>query len=435
MPPALPQLPSPLSPLPSPASRQGDLLRLITCGNVDDGKSTLIGRLLYDTKSIFEDQWAAVQQASERRGDPGPNLALLTDGLRAEREQGITIDVAYRYFATPRRKFIMADCPGHFQYTRNMVTGASSAQLAVLLVDVRKGLTEQTCRHAFLATLLRIKHLIVCVNKMDLVDFKQEAFDQVRDQFMAYAERLDAADIQFIPISALQGDNVVEKSARMLWYDGAPLLYTLETVYVRNDANHVDPRFPVQTVIRPQNPAAPDFRGLAGQVASGVFRPGEEVMHLPTGLTGHIKAIHGPAGPVEQAFYPMSVVIELDRNLDISRGEMLARPNNLPTSSPDVEVMLCWLGDQPLDPARRYVLRHTSRETGCLVREVRYKLDITTLSRNQDGTPLQMNDLARVSLHTATPLFFDSYKKNRQTGGVLLIDETAHTTVAAGMII
>ncbi len=411
-----------------------DLLRLITCGNVDDGKSTLLGRLLYDTKSIFEDQWDAVQRASERRGDTGPNLALLTDGLRAEREQGITIDVAYRYFATPRRKFILADCPGHFQYTRNMVTGASSAQLALLLVDVRNGLTEQTCRHAFLATLLRIKHLIVCVNKMDLAGYEQAAFNRVRDQFMEYAARLDTADIQFIPISALHGDNIVTKSAAMPWHEGAPLLYTLETVYVRNDANHVDPRFPVQTVIRPQDPALPDFRGLAGQVASGVFRPGEEVMHQPTGLTARITAIHGPTGPVAEAFYPMSVVMELDRDLDISRGEMLARPNNQPMVGQDIEVLLCWLGAKPLDPARRYVLRHTSRQTGCLIRTVRYKLDITTLHRNQDGTPINMNDLARVSLRTATPLFFDSYKQNRQTGSILLVDELTNVTVAAGMI-
>jgi sulfate adenylyltransferase large subunit len=411
-----------------------DLLRLITCGNVDDGKSTLIGRLLYDTKSIFEDQWDAVQRASERRGDTGTNLALLTDGLRAEREQGITIDVAYRYFATPRRKFIMSDCPGHFQYTRNMVTGASSAQLALLVVDVRNGLTEQTYRHAFLATLLRIKHLIVCVNKMDLVGFEQAAFDRVREQFMEYAARLDAADIQFIPVSALQGDNIVTKSAAMPWYEGAPLLYTLETVYVRNDANHVDPRFPVQAVIRPQDPTAPDFRGLAGQVASGVFRPGEEVVHQPTGLTARITAIHGPAGPLAEAFYPMSVVMELDRDLDISRGEMLARPNNQPTVGQDIEVLLCWLGTKPLEPARRYILRHTSCETGCLIRGVRYKLDITTLHRNQDGTPLNMNDLARVSLHTATPLFYDSYKQNRQTGSILLVDELTNVTVAAGMI-
>lgn len=412
-----------------------DLLRLITCGNVDDGKSTLLGRLLHDTKSIFEDQWEAVQRASERRGDAYTDLALLTDGLRAEREQGITIDVAYRYFATPRRKFILADCPGHFQYTRNMVTGASSAQLALLLVDVRKGLTEQTCRHAFLTTLLRIKHLVVCVNKMDLVDFRQDEFERVRTQFMDFAERLDAADIQFIPLAALHGDNVVEKSARMPWYAGAPLLYTLENVYVRNDSNHVDPRFPVQLVIRPQDPAAADFRGLAGQVASGVFRPGDEICHLPTGFNARIKAIHSPSGPVEQAFHPMSVVIELDRDLDIGRGEMLARPNNLPSALQDLEVMLCWLHERPLDPTRRYVLLHTTRETKCLVREIRYKLDVTTLHRRNDDQPVGMNDLARVSLRCQAPLFCDSYKKNRQTGSILLVDEGTNATVAAGMIL
>ena len=431
-----------------------DLLRLITCGNVDDGKSTLIGRLLYDTKSIFEDQWAAVQRASEVRGDAGPNLALLTDGLRAEREQGITIDVAYRYFATPRRKFILADCPGHFHYTRNMVTGASSAQLALLLIDVRHGLTEQTRRHAFIASLLRIKHLVVCINKMDLVDFQAAAFDRVREQFMEYAERLDAVDIQFVPVSALHGDNVVEKSARMPWYEGTPLLYTLETVYVLNDANHVDARFPVQTVIRPSSTVslstvspstaaappppstvAPGFVGYAGQVASGIFRPGDEVVRLPGNQPARIKAIHGPAGEVAEAFHPMSVVLELDRALDLSRGEMLARPNNLPATGQDIETMLCWLSEQPFDPTRRYLLRHTTRETACELRKVRYKLDITTLHRNQDQTPLGMNDLARVTLHTATPLFFDSYKKNRQTGSVILVNETANTTVAAGMIL
>ncbi len=412
-----------------------DLLRLITCGNVDDGKSTLLGRLLHDTKSIFEDQWEAVQRASERRGDACTDLALLTDGLRAEREQGITIDVAYRYFATPRRKFILADCPGHFQYTRNMVTGASTAQLALLLVDVRKGLTEQTCRHAFIATLLRIKHLVVCINKMDLVDFRREDFERVRDQFMEFAERLDTADIQFVPMAALHGDNVVEKSARMPWYEGAPLLYTLETVYVRNDANHVDPRFPVQTVIRPQDPAAPDFRGLAGQVASGVFRPGDAVVHLPTGFEARIRAIHGPGGPLESAFHPMSVVIELDRDLDISRGEMLARANNLPNASHEIEVMLCWLAEKPLEPNRRYLLQHTTRETKCLVREIRYRLDVTTLHRQTSTAPVQMNDLARISLRCLTPLFWDSYKKNRQTGSVLLVDEASCATVAAGMLL
>ena len=411
-----------------------DLLRLITCGNVDDGKSTLLGRLLHDTKSIFEDQWEAVQQASVRRGDPATNLALLTDGLRAERERGITIDVAYRYFATPRRKFILADCPGHFEYTRNMVTGASSAQLALLLVDVRNGLTEQTCRHAFLASLLRIKHLIVCVNKMDLVDFRQDAFEHVRNQFMAYAERLEGLDIQFVPIAALTGDNVVEKSARLSWFDGPPLLYTLETVYVGNEINHVDARFPVQLVIGPSD-AAPSFHGGAGQVASGIFRPGEEIMHFPSRRCARLKAIHGPSGPVNEAFHPMSVVLETDPPLPLARGDLLAKPNNQPTTGQEFESMLCWLSATPFDPARRYVLRHTSNAIACTITQVRYKLDITTLHRNQNALPLAMNDLARVTLHTSAPLCYDSYRKNRQTGCLILVDEAANTTVAAGMIL
>lgn len=412
-----------------------DLLRLITCGNVDDGKSTLLGRLLHDTKSIFEDQWEAVQSASQRRGRAYTDLALLTDGLRAEREQGITIDVAYRYFATPRRKFILADCPGHFQYTRNMVTGASSAQLALLLIDVRKGLTEQTCRHAFLTALLRIKHLVVCVNKMDLVNFREEEFERMREQFMTYAERLEAADVQFVPMAALHGDNVVEKSARMPWYQGAPLLHTLETVYVRNDANHVDLRFPVQSVIRAQDPSAPDFRGLAGRIASGVLRAGDEVLHLPSELTARVKAVHGPSGLVAEAFHPMSVVVELDRELDVERGEMLARPHNRPAATAGFDVMLCWLSDQPLDQTRSYRVFHTTRETRCLIREVRYRIDVTTLHRTPQATPVGMNDLARVSLSCHAPLFCDPYQKNRQTGCLLLIDEATHATVAAGMIL
>lgn len=412
-----------------------DLLRLITCGNVDDGKSTLIGRLLYDTKSIFEDQWAAVQLASERRGDIATNLALLTDGLRAEREQGITIDVAYRYFATPRRKFILADCPGHFEYTRNMVTGASSAQLALILIDVRNGLTEQTCRHAFLTTLLRIKHLVICINKMDLVDFRQDTFDRVRDQFMAYAERLDGADIQFIPVAALHGDNIVEKSARMPWYQGTPLLYTLETVYMRNDANHIDARFPVQTVIGSQDFVSPDFHGIAGQVASGVFKVGDEIVHVPTGMTCRIKAIHGPAGMVESAFHPMSVMLELNPQLAIRRGDMLARPHNQPAAATELEVLLCWLSDRPMESDRSYILRHTSLETNCQIKELRYKLDVTTLHRSTDRLPMRMNDLARVALHTTTPVYGDSYRKNRHTGSLLLVDDRTNATVAAGILL
>ncbi len=429
-----------------------DLLRLITCGNVDDGKSTLIGRLLYDTKSIFEDQWDAVERASVQRGDPAANLALLTDGLRAEREQGITIDVAYRYFATPRRKFIMADCPGHFEFTRNMVTGASSAQLAMLLIDVRHGVMPQTCRHAFITTLLRIRHLIVLVNKMDLVNYEEAAFERVRQQFMDYAERLDAADIQFIPISALHGDNVVEKSARMPWYQGTPLLYTLESVYVRNDANYVDARFPVQAVLaggrwtvdggettkaagestsdRP--PAAVHY---AGQVASGIFRTGDEIVDAGSGQAARIRAIRGPAGPLTEAYPPMSVTLELDPPLPLGRGALLARPHNRPTTAREFEVMLCWLSEQPYQADHGYRLRHTTLETACELRSVLYKVDINTLHRFEDPAPLGMNDLARVTLRTSDPVSFDSYKKNRQTGGILLVDAVTNTTVATGMIL
>jgi sulfate adenylyltransferase subunit 1 len=412
-----------------------DLLRLITCGNVDDGKSTLIGRLLYDTKSIFEDQWTAVQRASEQQGHGAANLALMTDGLRAEREQGITIDVAYRYFATPRRKFILADCPGHFEFTRNMVTGASSAQLALILVDARKGMTEQTCRHTLLAALLRINHLVVCINKMDLVDFRAEAFENIRDRFMAYAERLDGVDIQFLPISALHGDNVVEKSARMPWYQGTPLLYTLENTYVRNASNHIDPRFPVQLVLPTRQPGSVESQALAGQVASGVFRPGDEVLHVSSGRTATVTAIFGPAGKVDSAFHPMSVVMELDRPLGVARGDMLAKPNNRPNADQEVEAMVCWLAERALDPARPYRLRHTTRELTCHVHTLRYKLDISTLRRSEDRSPLAMNDLARIALNVDSPVHYDSYRKNRATGSFILVDPADNSTVAAGMLL
>ena len=412
-----------------------DILRLITCGNVDDGKSTLLGRLLHDTKSIYEDQWEATRRASVQRGDAATNLALLTDGLRAEREQGITIDVAYRYFSTPRRKFILADCPGHFHYTRNMVTGASAAQVALLLIDVRRGVTEQTCRHAFLCALLRIKHLVVCVNKMDLVGYRQEAFEQVREQFMAYAERLEAADIQFVPLAALTGDNVVEKSARMPWYQGTPLLYLLENVYVRNDANHVDARFPVQLVLAAPSAAETTGPLCAGQVASGVFRPGDELVHLPSGASARVRVIHGPGGALAEAFHPMSVALELDRPLAVARGDRFARPLNQPAATREFEAMLCWLADTPLDPTRDYLLQHTTRETPCRIQSIRYKLDVVALHRQAEPGPLGMNDLARVALRTAEPIFPDSYRKNRQTGSLLVIDTATRATVAAGMIL
>lgn len=412
-----------------------DLLRLITCGHVDDGKSTLLGRLLHDTKSIFEDQWAAVQLASQRRGDQATNLAFLTDGLRAEREQGITIDVAYRYFATPRRKFILADCPGHFEFTRNMVTGASTADLALLLIDVRHGLTEQTCRHAFLTTLLGIKHLVVCINKMDLVNYQSEPFERVRAEFMAYAERLSGADIQFIPLAALHGDNVVSRSSRMPWYEGASLLYLLENVYVSNDVNHVDARLPVQKVLTLE--AQPGGKGslLAGQVASGVFRPGEEIVVTRTGTTARISALHTPGGEGECAFHPMSVLIELDRSLDVRRGDMLARPNNQPPSTTAPETLLCWLSDRELNLSREYLLKHTTAETPCTVSEIRYKLDIQTLHRQTSENTLIMNDFCRARLHCNAPIFGDNYLKNRCTGAILLIDPHTNETAAAGILL
>ncbi|MEZ5277118.1 MAG: sulfate adenylyltransferase subunit CysN [Opitutaceae bacterium] len=412
-----------------------DLLRFTTAGSVDDGKSTLIGRLLYDSKAIFEDQLTAIEKSSEMMGEGQVNLALLTDGLRAEREQGITIDVAYRYFATPRRKFIIADTPGHIQYTRNMVTGASTANLAIILIDARKGVIEQTCRHSFIASLLRIQHLVVCVNKMDLVDFDEDVFNRIVSNFKHFASRLDISDIKFIPISALEGDNVVEKSDRMPWYQGAPLLFTLETTYLGSDYNQVDSRFPVQYVIRPQTQEFHDFRGFAGRVAGGVFKPGDEVIALPSGFTSRIKEIHTLDGPVEEAFPPMSVTITLENEIDISRGDMLAKPNNQPTVSQDLELMVCWFSEKPLQPRGRYIIRHTTRDAKCLIKQVRYKVDINSLHKIEDTPSIGLNDIARIQIRTTQPLFFDEYNRNRQTGSVILIDEFTNNTVAAGMIL
>ncbi len=410
------------------------LLRFTTAGSVDDGKSTLIGRLLYDTKAIFEDQLAAIERATEQRGEENLNLALLTDGLRAEREQGITIDVAYRYFATPRRKFIIADTPGHIQYTRNMVTGASTANLALMLVDARKGIVEQTHRHAFIASLLRIPHLVVCVNKMDLVDFSEEVFNEIVSGFSAFASRLDVADVKFIPVCALHGDNVVESSARMPWYRGSPLLYTLETAYIGSDTNHVDPRFSVQWVIRPNSNSHHDFRGLAGRVVGGVFKPGDEVVALPSGLTTRIRELYSLGQPVAEAFSPMNAVMTLTDEIDISRGDVLAKPHNVPQTGRDLEVMLCWFSGTKLQPGGRYVLRHLSREVRCVIREVRYKVNINTLHKLEDDREIGMNDVGRVQLRLAQPVFFDGYKRNRATGSLILIDEFTNNTVAAGMI-
>ncbi len=412
-----------------------DLLRFTTAGSVDDGKSTLIGRLMFDTKTIFEDQLEAIENTSRQRGDENVNLALLTDGLKAEREQGITIDVAYRYFATPKRKFIIADTPGHIQYTRNMVTGASTANLAVILIDARKGVVEQTCRHAFIASLLNIQHVALCVNKMDLVDYDEKVYDNIVKRFTEFASRLNINDIEFIPISALKGDNVVEKSEKMPWYRGSSLLYHLETVYVGNDHNHVDPRFPVQWVVRPQSDRYHDFRGFAGKVAGGVFKPGDEVTVLPSGFNTRIKSITTLDGGVEEAFSPMSVTMTLEDEIDISRGDMIAKPNNTPVVSQDFEVMLCWFNEKKLKPGGKYEIRHTSRDAKCIVKDVRYKVNINTLHKVEDDLEIGLNDIARVHLRTSSPLFTDSYRKNRQTGSIILIDEFTHETVAAGMIV
>jgi sulfate adenylyltransferase subunit 1 len=412
-----------------------DLLRFTTAGSVDDGKSTLIGRLLYDSKSIFEDQLEAIERVSENKGLAQVDLALLTDGLRAEREQGITIDVAYRYFATPKRKFIIADTPGHIQYTRNMVTGASTANLAIILIDARKGILEQTHRHSFIASLLHIKHLIVCVNKMDLVDYKEEVFNKIVEDYKDFASRLDVPDIKFIPVSALKGDNVVDRSINMPWYDGTTLLCTLETTYIGSDLNHIDPRFPVQYVIRPQTDEWHDYRGFAGRVASGVFKPGDEVVAWPSGFTSRIKSIDMMKESVKEAFSPMSVTMTLEDEIDISRGDMISKPNNSPKPTQELDVMLCWFHAKPLAVGGKYFLRHTTRDCKAQVKEIRYKIDINTLHKNDKDLTLGMNEIGRVKIRTTVPLFADPYAHNRNTGGLILIDQETNNTVAAGMIL
>ncbi len=412
-----------------------ELLRFTTAGSVDDGKSTLIGRLLYDSKSIFEDQYEAIRLSSERRGEPEVNLALLTDGLRAEREQGITIDVAYRYFATPKRKFIIADTPGHIQYTRNMVTGASTANLAIILVDARKGVVEQTKRHAFIASLLGIPHLVICINKMDLMDYDQQVFERIKKEFQGFASKFKVQDIQFIPISALKGDNVVEKSQNMPWYGGSTLMYLLETIHIGSDLNLVDCRFPVQYVVRPQTDEHHDYRGYAGRVDGGIFKPGDKVMALPSGFSTRIKAIDGPEGPVQEAFAPMSVTIRLEDELDVSRGDMIVRVNNVPEVSQDIDMMVCWMNPAKLQLNGKYGIRHTTREARCVVKNILYKVDVNTLHRMQDDKEVGMNDIARISVRTTKPFFFDKYQINRFTGSVILIDEGTNETVGAGMII
>ncbi len=412
-----------------------DLLRFATAGSVDDGKSTLIGRLLYDTKQIFEDQLEAVERTSRLMGDEYTNLALLTDGLRAEREQGITIDVAYRYFATPKRKFIIADTPGHIQYTRNMVTGASTADLAIVLVDARKGILEQSRRHAFLVSLLRVPHLVVAINKMDLVDFGQEAYEAIRNEFTAFATKLEVPDLTVIPISALRGDNIVSRSAAMPWYEGPSLLHHLENIHVASDRNLIDARFPVQYVLRPQSAKHHDYRGYAGTVAGGVFKPGDDVVVLPSGFESRIAAIDTPDGPVAEAFPPMSATIRLEDDLDVSRGDMICRPNNAPTPTHDVDAMVCWMSESALKPGQQLAIKHTTRAARALVKQLHYRLDVNTLHRDEGASQLGLNDIGRIQLRTTQPLFLDSYRRNRTTGGFILIDEATNRTVAAGMAV
>lgn len=411
------------------------LLRFTTAGSVDDGKSTLIGRLLYDSKSIFEDQLEAVEKSSAKKGFDYVDLSLLTDGLKSEREQGITIDVAYRYFATPKRKFIIADTPGHIQYTRNMVTGASTANLALILIDARKGLVEQTYRHSFIASLLKIPHIIVCVNKMDLVEYDEKVFDRIVQEYKAFSSKLEISDIQFVPISALVGDNVVNRSERMTWYQGATLIHMLETVHIESDYNHIDSRFPVQYVIRPHSKEYHDFRGYAGRIAGGIFRPGDEVVVLPSGFTSKIKRIHFGEEEIAEAFAPMSVAITLEDEIDISRGDIIAKPNNQPRTEQDVDLMLCWMNARPVKLNSKFYVRHTTREVRGVLKDIQYKLEINSLTRVDNVTQLQMNDIARVRIHTAQPLFLDSYRKNRITGSLILVDEGTNETVAAGMIV
>ncbi|MCH8553651.1 MAG: GTP-binding protein [Schleiferiaceae bacterium] len=417
------------------AYEEMELLRFTTAGSVDDGKSTLIGRLLYDSKSIFEDQLEAVEASSTKKGLDHVDLSLFTDGLKDEREQGITIDVAYRYFATPKRKFIIADTPGHIQYTRNMVTGASTANLALVLIDARNGMIEQTRRHAFIASLLQIPHLVICVNKMDLVDYDENVFNSIVKEFKAFSAKLNVSDIQFIPISALKGDNVVNKSEHMKWFNGGTLLHTLETTHIGSDENHIDCRFPIQTVIRPHSDQYHDFRGYAGRIAGGVFKPGDEVVLLPSGLTSKISAIHDFDKKVKEAFAPMSVTIELEDDVDAGRGDMICRVNNQARVTQDLDVMLSWMHNNPPRPRAKYILRHTTNESKAMITNVQYKVDVNSLHRIEDDKTLQMNDIARVQIRSTKPIMADAYNKNRHTGSLILVDEGTNETVAAGMII
>jgi sulfate adenylyltransferase large subunit len=421
-----------------------EMLRVATAGSVDDGKSTLIGRLLYDTKSLFADQLEAVERTSRARGDEYVDLALLTDGLRAEREQGITIDVAYRYFATPKRKFILADTPGHVQYTRNMVTGASTANLALILADARHGILEQTRRHAFLASLLRVPHLVLCVNKMDLVGYDRVTFEKVKNDFRAFATKLDIGDLTVIPVSALKGDNVVTRSANMPWYEGSSLLHHLEDLHIASDRNLIDARLPVQLVIRPRGAVRPgddpdayhDYRGYAGAIAGGVLKPGDDVVVLPSGLPSRIQSIETADGPVTEAFPPMSVTVRLTDDIDISRGDMICRPSNRPTVGQDISAMVCWMSESTaLVPRQKLAIKHTTRTARAMITDIAYKVDVTTLHRDESANSLSLNDIGRIKMRTTAPLFYDTYRRNRVTGSFILIDEATGNTVAAGMTI
>lgn len=411
-----------------------ELLRFTTAGSVDDGKSTLIGRLLYDSKSIFEDQLDAVTRASINKGAEQVDLALFTDGLRSEREQGITIDVAYRYFATPKRKFIIADTPGHIQYTRNMVTGASTANAALILIDARHGVIEQTYRHSYIASLLQIPHIVVCINKMDLVDYKEEVYEAIKNNYENFAAKLDVKDIRFVPISALNGDNVVNRSKNMDWYDGSTLLHILENMHVGSDLNHIDARFPVQYVIRPQSKEHPDYRGYAGRIASGIFRKGDKVTLLPSGFNSTIKDIYEMDNELEEAYAPSSVSIQIENDIDLSRGDMIVKEGNQPEVTQEFSAMIVWMNQSPLILRKKYTLVHTTNEVKCMIKDFQYKVNINSLSREKDVTQLQMNEIAKVSIKTTKPMFIDPYRKNRITGSFIIIEEGTNSTVGVGMI-
>lgn len=411
------------------------LLRFTTAGSVDDGKSTLIGRLLYDSKAIFEDQLEAIERASINKGEPQVNLALLTDGLKAEREQGITIDVAYRYFATPKRKFIIADTPGHIQYTRNMVTGASTANVAIILVDARNGVVEQTMRHSYIASLLQIPHVIICINKMDLVSYNEEVFEKIRLDYESAADKFDIKDIRFIPISALNGDNVVKRSENMNWYEGPTLMFVLEYIHISNDNNFSEQRFPVQYVIRPYSDEYHDYRGYAGRVAGGVFKKGDEVMTLPSGLTSKIKSIDTMKGEIDGTFPPQSVTLLLEDEIDISRGDMIVSPVDQPKVGQDITFMFCWLNEKPLIQGAKYTIRHTTQEARCIIKTVDFKVNINTIEKEYTDKMVKLNEIGQMTIRTTKPLFYDSYKKNRITGSLVLIDEGTNETVCAGMIV